>query len=302
MYLNVISNYLQLLRIRIALFAAFSAASAFLLARPHNLEKIIFVAAGIFLMACGASCLNQYQERATDALMERTKNRPLPSGMITPERAAIFSMLFTVAGAAILIAEFGFGTAIIGVCASVWYNGVYTYLKRMTAFAAVPGALTGALPPVVGWVAAGGNLPDSRLLALCLFFIIWQVPHFWLFLMGYGKQYEDAGLPSVTRIFRRSQMSRIIFHWIAATAVCGLALSLFGLFQSHFISCLLLAASAWLMLQAVNFLRSNGDCCREAFRMINLYMIVVMLLLISGSLPAFHGIGKYYAMITRVFL
>ncbi len=300
MQLQQLTNYLRLCRVRIALLTAFSAASAFLLAVPPEHSRIIYVAAGVFLLACGASCLNQFQERETDALMPRTKNRPIPSGLISPVQALTISTLLTVAGLIVLYSRCGFEAAVFGLIAPLWYNGVYTNLKKISAFAAVPGALTGALPPAVGWIAAGGDMLDLRLSALCFFFVIWQVPHFWLFLMDHAGEYDKAGLPSITNIFKQPQVTRIVFHWISATAVSGLALSLFGLAQSSLIIYPLMAASAWLVWQGIKLLAGNGASCRAAFGRINIYMIVVVLLLISDNLLSDHRLKKYYSALASL--
>jgi heme o synthase len=297
MYLKASINYLQLCKTRVSLFAALSAVGGFFLAKTGEQFKIIALFAGVLLLAAGSSALNQYQERATDALMDRTKDRPIPLGRITPLNGFAFSVTLMAVGIGVLYVGCGLRAAVLGLFASAWYNGVYTTLKRKTAFAAVPGALTGALPPAVGWAAAGGDLWDPHIPALCLFFAIWQVPHFWLFLMDYGKQYEEAGLPSVTRIFQRNQMSRIIFHWIAATALSGLALCVFGFAQSPLVRYPILAASAWLVCIGIKFMVSKERVAHATFGKINLYMVIVMVLLISDALFASQGLRKYYVLI-----
>ena len=255
MSLKVFTSYYQLCKIRIAFFSGLSAAAGYVLVASRLRSQLVFVFVGVFLLACGASGLNQCQERATDALMFRTKDRPIPSGRIKPRNALLFSIMLAASSIYILYAGCGPMPAILGLIATIWYNGVYTSLKKKSAFAAVPGALTGAIPPAIGWVAAGGHLSDPRLSAISLFFAIWQVPHFWLLLMNHGNEYRDAGLPSLTLILSRAQISRIVFQWIAATAVCGPALCLFGLAQSSLIQYSLLVASVWLILQGAGIAR-----------------------------------------------
>jgi protoheme IX farnesyltransferase len=301
-----IKTYLGLCRVRVSLFAALSAAAGYVLIAARLEAQLVIVFAGVFLLACGASDLNQYQERATDALMPRTRNRPIPSGRIKPRNALLFSLTLTVAGLNIIYAGCGLMPTMLGLIATIWYNGIYTSLKRKSAFAAIPGALTGALPPAIGWVAAGGHLSDPRLLAISFFFAIWQVPHFWLFLMSHGNEYKDAGLPSLTLLFSRAQITRIVFQWIAATAVCGPALYLFGLVRSSLIQYFLIAASTWLILQGTSFVR-NRKVAASVFGRLNAYMIIVVTLLVydklhilSGHLPS--GIERIYAAITASYL
>ena len=306
MSLKVFTSYYQLCKIRIACFSGLSAAAGYVLVAARLRAQFVIVFAGVFLLACGASGLNQCQERATDALMFRTMDRPIPSGRIKPRNALLFSIMLAASGICILYAVCGPMPAILGLTATIWYNGVYTSLKKKSAFAAVPGALTGAIPPAIGWVAAGGLMSDPRLSAISLFFVIWQVPHFWLLLMNHGNEYRDAGLPSLTLILSRQQISRIVFQWIAATAVCGPALCLFGLAQSSLIQYSLLVASVWLILQGARIARNSG-IARSVFVKLNAYMLVVLALLVSdrlyilsGHLPS--GIETIYTGITSSYL
>jgi len=306
MYLKRFTSYYQLCKIRIAFFSGLSAVAGYVLIAAQLQAQLVIVFAGVFLLASGASGLNQCQERATDALMSRTKNRPIPSGRISPHNALLFSIMLGTSGIYILYAGCGSMPAMLGLIATVWYNGVYTSLKKKSAFAAIPGALTGAMPPAIGWVAAGGHLSDPRLSAISLFFVIWQIPHFWLLLMNHGNEYRDAGLPSLTLILSRAQIARIVFQWIAATAVCGPALCLFGLAQSSLIQYSLLVASMLLILQVAGIAR-NSCIARPVFVRLNTYMIVVIALLVtdrlyilSGPLPS--GFSKIYTVIASSYL
>jgi protoheme IX farnesyltransferase len=169
----------------------------------------------------------------------------------------------------------------LGVFTVFWYNGVYTPLKRVTAFAAVPGGLVGALPPVIGWVCAGGDIFDPRIRAVAFFFFIWQIPHFWLLLMRTGEDYRRAGLPSLTSVFSREQLARVTFVWMLATAVASLVFPLFGVTRSLWVYLGFVAAAAWLGWHAVSMLRSGGT--HLAFKEINVFaLLVISLLAVSG--------------------
>ena len=276
-------GYATLGRVRISLAAAGSAMVARLLASYHMGSGILVTGLGVFLLACGASGLNQYQERETDRLMDRTKKRPLPAGTLTIAEALAFIAACSMVGLVCLYLSGGiFGTA-AGLFALLWYNGLYTGLKRKTAFAAVPGALVGAIPPAIGWHAAGGGLSDPGLYVLCLFFFLWQVPHFWLFAMQFGEQYRQAGLPAVTTVFSERQLARIVFIWTASAAVGPLLFVPFGLTLHGPVGYLLAAASLGLVLQAGRLLgrgrfTSSG---RSLLSGINVYLVVVMALLFA---------------------
>ena len=275
-----IKAYLELCRMKISLFSALSAASGFLLASAEFSTAILLLISGVFLLACGSSAFNQIQERDIDAVMERTRNRPIPSKRIKPLHAFYLSMMLMFSGIIALFIAGSFYVSLLGISAVLWYNGLYTYLKRETAFAVIPGALVGVIPPAIGWVLGGGVLKDPRLLALCFFFFMWQVPHFWILLLNYGKEYERAGLPSLSGIFSRKQLVRIITQWVFATVVSCLFISLYGLVRSSLMTFFIFSASLWCFWQGIKLMgmdEAGGRNSQALFRRINYYMLLVIL-------------------------
>jgi protoheme IX farnesyltransferase len=269
-----------LCRVRISLFSSLSAATGFLVSRPGPGPEMFPLMLGIFLLACGSSALNQYQERKFDALMPRTRTRPIPSGRVSASGALYFSLSLLFCGTLTLLLTGSVLAPLLGLAGVLWYNGLYTSMKRKTAFAAVPGALVGTITPAVGWVAGNGSLSDPRLLFLCFFFFMWQVPHFWLLLLNHGEEYEKAGLPSLTGIFARTQLLRIIFVWLLAAAVSCLFLPFAGIIRTSVVALLLFGLSFWLVGHGMTLLRSAGECSSSVtFRRINIYMLLVMALL-----------------------
>jgi protoheme IX farnesyltransferase len=277
----VFLTYAALGRALISLFAGLSAMLGYLLAGFYVRTGMFETGLGVFLVSCGASGFNQCQERRTDAMMERTKGRPLPSGRISGVGAVLFSTLCAAAGLILLLHAGGRAALGGGLFAIIWYNGLYTALKKKTAFATVPGAVVGAIPPAIGWLAGGGRYADPIFLALCLFFYLWQVPHFWLLVSACGRQYEKAGLPSLTGVFSEAQLRRIIFVWLSATAVSCLFLSATGIVHSAIIKAGLLVLSAWLVWNGVMplFRHSSEPGPFAIFRKTNYYLLMVMLLL-----------------------
>jgi protoheme IX farnesyltransferase len=211
--------------------------------------------------------------------MARTRTRPLPSGLASARQALLLSLLLLCLGSFLLLTA-GRLPALLGVFAVAWYNGVYTLLKRRTAFAAVPGAVVGMVPPAIGWAGAGGSLTDPRLLALCFLFFMWQVPHFWLQVLHHGKEYEEAGLPSLSAVVSADRLGSIIFVWVCAAAVSGLLLPLYGTLSDPLLYFLLLPPAFWIVLKTLP-LAAGGtpDRTLPAFRTINIYILVVMSLL-----------------------
>ena len=283
---GTLGTWLELAKVRITVMVTVTTAAGFILAAEEIALGMIPALLGIFLLACGSSALNHNQEYPMDALMERTKRRPVPSGKVTPQQALIFAMVLIFLGALVLFLGTNWMALALGLLAVVWYNGIYTYLKRRTAFAVVPGSLIGSIPPAVGWVAGGGGLLEPQALMIAFFFFIWQVPHFWLLLLLHGDDYERAGFPSLTTVFSIEQLARITFMWILATAMTCLLMPLFGIVDSLWVNAGLLLSSLWLIYQAVKLLRAENRrfAFGFAFRGINIYALLVLSLLSLGKL------------------
>jgi protoheme IX farnesyltransferase len=206
-----------------------SAFAAGVVASGHLSIKLIFPLAAIFLLACGASVLNQLQEKEQDAKMDRTKNRPIPSGRISSRMALWISFLLLFFGFLILSLGLYWTCLILGIVNILWYNGFYTWLKKKTAFAIVPGALSGVIPVFMGWSAGCGYLYDIPVLSLAFFLFIWQIPHFWLLMLKYADEYRIAGFPVMTDIFNIRQFRSIILAWMIGATGTSLFLVLSGL-------------------------------------------------------------------------
>jgi protoheme IX farnesyltransferase len=279
--------YFTLCRVPISLFAACSAATGFFLAPGHRTVGVFLPAAAVFFLACGASALNQYQERAIDARMERTSGRPVPSGIFSPGEALAVSLALVIMGMSLLVYNGGAKAAVLGLAALLWYNGIYTGLKKVTAFASLPGAVVGMIPPAIGWTLAGGALLDTRLAAICFIFFLWQVPHFWLLLLTHGEEYERAGLPSLTRIMSKAQIGRVTFAWIVAASVASLALPLYHSVTSPLVCILFAPLAAWLIWNERSLAGGWPPLPPSPvlFRKINIYLFLIMSLLsIDGIL------------------
>ncbi|GET28544.1 protoheme IX farnesyltransferase [Prolixibacter sp. SD074] len=249
------SILLELNKTRITFVVALTTLAGYVLANKHIDSNVVLPMLGIFVLACGSAALNHYQDRDKDALMERTRNRPLPSGRISERNVLLISAIEILAGTWIIYIGSNLEAVILGFMAFIWYNGIYTPLKRVTAFAVIPGSVIGAIPPAVGWVAGGGALLDIRLLVLTVFFFISQVPHFWLLMLKYGKEYEVAGFPSITSVLTPEQIKRAIFIWTVATAIIGALIVFSGLVITAFFKVMVFFAAAWLIALFSKLLR-----------------------------------------------
>ncbi|MFH1197324.1 MAG: protoheme IX farnesyltransferase [bacterium] len=272
---------LELSKIRITFFVAFSTSVGYILFSGDVSLKMVWTALGVLILASGSSAMNHWQERNIDSLMDRTKGRPIPSGKIKAGFAFLFSMILLVAGSLIIFITADFFTMLLGWLAFIWYNVIYTPLKMKYALAVVPGALIGSIPPVIGWVSAGGEISNSQIIAVALFFFIWQIPHFWLLLMIYKKDYESAGFPTLTALLNDLQLKRITFVWIFALAISGLLIPLFGISKNIFSIIIMMLLGLMLVLGSSRLLKSGMERAlyRKTFMFINIYMLVVVLLL-----------------------
>lgn len=271
----------ELGKVRITSFVSLTTSLGYILFAGKIDLGIILPTFGVFLLASGSSCINHLQEQKFDAAMERTKGRPLPSGRIDPVTTLLFGINVLLAGSLVLYYSSNLDSLLLGWLAVLWYNAFYTPLKRKFALAVVPGALIGAIPPVIGWAAAGGNPFDTKILMVALFFFIWQVPHFWLLLLLHGKDYEQAGFPTLTRLFSALQVSRITFVWIAALAFSCVLIPLTNISTQPFTPVLLFLLALWLIFESRGILSSYLEkvIFRKAFIRINIFVLLVVLLI-----------------------
>jgi heme o synthase len=221
------------------------------------------------------------QDSDRDRLMKRTSDRPIPSGRISRSGALIVAIILSVIGSSLIFLGSDFVGFQLGLLALIWYNGIYTPMKRKTAFAVIPGSVIGAIPPIVGWVAGGGELFSSQTLILAFFFFIWQVPHFWLLMLKYGDEYVKAGYPSITQLYDEKQIRYITFIWIFATAVSALMIPFFGVIHSSVITLLILVAVFWLVLVFSGILSSKKIFNPFFYFMRINYFVLVMIIALS---------------------
>ena len=160
---------------------------------PPDLARVIHVVIGTFMAAAGTLALNQYVERDLDALMERTRRRPLPEGRLQPLEALLFAGVLTSAGVTYLAVSVGIAVAGLTLATTILYLGAYTPLKTRSALCMLVGAVPGALPPVTGWLAARGELGLGAAMLFAIVFL-WQLPHTLAIARLYRDDYARAGV------------------------------------------------------------------------------------------------------------
>jgi protoheme IX farnesyltransferase len=280
------NKYLKLGKFTISLPVALTGFLGYFMARPVLDLDAFYTVLGIFLLASASGALNQIQERHTDARMKRTSRRPLPSGAISLQSAIVFVILTASAGTAFLLFTDSLLAAGLGLFTLLWYNLVYTPLKRLTAFAVLPGAVIGALPPLIGWSAAGGNPLDMEIMAVAFLLFVGQMPHYWLLLLKVGSEFQEAGLPVITALLDARQIRNLSFIWIAATGSCALMLPATPVLQSRIISMVLIAAAVVFLVLMFQF-SFRGKLVshwKKAFITVNLFYLVIILVLIADRI------------------
>lgn len=193
-------DYLELSKPRIAVMVLITVAVGFLVGQPGPwgieavaLTQLLHAWIGIAIVAAGSSALNQWWEQHTDARMRRTMSRPLPSGRLASGEVLAVGLFAALTGSCYLAWQVNGLTAALTALTFVLYAGVYTPLKRWTSLCTAVGAIPGAMPPVLGWVAAGQPL-DWSAFALFAVMFVWQFPHFLAIAWLYQDDYAHAGL------------------------------------------------------------------------------------------------------------
>ncbi len=192
--------YIELLKVRLSLLVAFSCAFGYGLATRGDMHwpTLLMVTFGGFLLSGASVCINQIIEKDLDKLMKRTMNRPLPTGRISVNEAIVFAVLCMALSLVILWIYTNPLTVILSFVSMLLYSFAYTPLKRVGPFAVFVGAIPGALPPLLGWIAATGQITHEALIIFGIQFI-WQFPHFWAIAWVADEDYKKAGfklLPS----------------------------------------------------------------------------------------------------------
>ncbi len=174
------------------------------------------------LIAAGTATLNHYVERDSDRFMRRTAARPLPSGQLQPREALRFGVVLCLAGAVALYFVAGFLACSLGVLTSLSYLLAYTPLKKRTVWATTVGAFPGAIPPMIGWVAATGTLDRGAWLLFAILFL-WQFPHFYAIAWMYREDYARAGILMLPVVDREGVRT---FRQIILTSIALVGVSL----------------------------------------------------------------------------
>lgn len=280
-----ITGLLKLSKFRLASLVVFSAVITYLtVASSPDLIKAIALAVGGFLVTAAANGFNQIIEKDLDRLMERTRNRPMPTGVLTSTQALIFCALNGIAGTVLLWIFANPLSGILGFISIILYAFVYTPLKRTTPVAVFVGAFPGALPTLIGAVAATQGFGEVKFFGALLFLIqfIWQFPHFWALAWFNSEDYARADfylLPSPGGKDQASQFQILLYSvFLLIASILPFVFGFVGLIST----CACILAGMAMLLQAYNFYRFPTDeHAKKLFLVTLVYLPVVQLALMT---------------------
>ena len=279
-------SLLTFIKYKVSLAVTFTAITGYIVYTGCMDLPLIQLALGVFILAGGSSALNECQESKYDAKMARTMHRPIPAGEMSLKQAWAISIACMVCGFMLLLISFGVVPALLGLFNICWYNLVYTNLKRLTPFAVVPGSLVGAVPVLIGWTAGGGYIFESTIVFIAFFLFIWQIPHFWLLMLKYGDEYEQAGFPTINQSISPVGLRMIIFSWVIATSAFSVSIPLFlsNISLPFFLVIFILNIIFVTLFARLSFGKVAELNLTKSFISINVYMILFMILLIIHHL------------------
>ena len=277
----------ELTKFRLTLSVVFSSFISYMLgAKEFDIKILMLLLFGGFFVVAASNIYNQIIEKDLDALMIRTRNRPIPTNRISVNEALILAILFTIIGLTLLYIIYPI-VALLAAVSIFLYASVYTPLKLITPLSVFVGAIPGALPFMLGWVAATGEVGiEAVILFLMQFF--WQFPHFWSIGWMQNKDYKNAGFKMLpTGKKDKSTTSQIIFYSIWAVLMSIIpAFNLTGdLFLSIYGLIFVLIIGLVLIYYAVNLFNNSSDINARKLMLASVsYLTLMQIVLLMDKL------------------
>ncbi|MDQ7043444.1 MAG: UbiA family prenyltransferase [Sulfurimonas sp.] len=288
----MIKDFIVLTKFVLSFAVSLSALFAYIMAKGEIGGEMFLATLAVLLVAMGVSTLNQVQEYKEDALMERTKYRPIASGKWSPRSGVIVSIVLILASLVLIYFVIGMIGVNLFLFAFIWYNVVYTPLKKKSALAVVPGAILGVIPPAIGWIAAGHSLGEPEFFALGLFYFVWQVPHFWLLVMLHYGDYDNGGYPTAMKLFGKNTLQKLTFVWLVMTIQTGYFMV--SVFQpaSFTINILLILTALLAFASSLQLLYNNFELkhARKVFVQINFAFLGTVILISIDEMLKFNAL------------
>ncbi|HEX7422083.1 MAG TPA: heme o synthase [Thermoanaerobaculia bacterium] len=278
---SFIIDYLELSKSRIVLMVLMTTAAGYTIgAHPFNAIALLHTLIGTALVAAGTNALNQYVERDLDAMMKRTRHRPLPAARITPNSALIYAVGVSIIGTLYLGLLVNWLTAFLGAFTLVTYIFIYTPMKRVSTICTLIGAVPGAIPPLMGWTAATGRLGLAGWIAFGIL-LFWQLPHFMAISWLYREDYSRGGFAmlSVRDESGKAVARQAILYSLALLAV-SVAPYFFGMAGLAYLF-IATMTGLWIVVASVMFMSDRTAApARSLFMSSNIYLLTMMLLFV----------------------
>ena len=281
---GLLADYVALTKPRLNCLVVATSATGYYLGGRGSTDVMAMTqaVAGTALAAGGAAVLNQLYERETDALMRRTRLRPLPDGRVAPADARIFGIALSLAGLLLLAARANWLAAGLALATILVYLIVYTPMKRRTPLSTLVGAVPGALPVLIGWTASHGSVALGGATLFTIVFL-WQIPHFMAIAWLYRDDYGKAGFPMLSVIDPQGRRAgRQAVRYAAALVPVSLAPTFAGISGTvYFVSALALGLA--LLVLAVRFAATRNDRAARALFLGSItYLPLLWILMIAG--------------------
>ncbi|HHD75947.1 MAG TPA: protoheme IX farnesyltransferase [Campylobacterales bacterium] len=276
----MIKDFFSVTKFILSFAVSLSALFAYIMAKGDVGVDMLLATFSVLLVAMGVSTLNQVQEYKEDSQMERTKNRPIASGRMSPNTGIIIASVLIIASLGLIYSLLKLQGVIIFMFAFIWYNAMYTPLKKKSALAVIPGAILGVIPPAIGWLVAGNSLMELEFIALGFYYFVWQVPHFWLLVMLHHGDYKNAGYPTVMKFFGQGSLQRLTFIWLIFTIQAGIFLV--SVFEPYTVSVILsIAVAIWTLISSFELLKKSFQLsnARSVFWKINAAFLAIIIIL-----------------------
>ena len=276
----MIKDFFVVTKFVLSFAVSLSALFAYIMAKGDIGLDMFLATLAVLLVAMGVSTLNQVQEYRSDAKMTRTKNRPIASGRMTPQTGTIIALSLIALSMLLIYNLLGLTGVNLFMFAFIWYNAMYTPLKKRSALAVIPGAILGVIPPAIGWLVAGHSLNELEFIAIAAYYFIWQVPHFWLLVMLFHGDYKDGGYPTAMRLFGQASLQRLTFVWLIFTIQAGIFLV--WTFEVYPVTMLFTAlVGLWAFISSFELLKSSFELkdARSVFWKINASFLAIVILL-----------------------
>jgi heme o synthase len=305
-WLQVIQSYYQLTKPRIILLLLITTAGSMWVAAEGVVDPILAIVtlvSGAFASGA-ANTINCFYDRDIDAIMERTQQRPIPSGRVRPRDALIFATTLAILSFGLLTYFANLLSACLAMSGIVFYVLVYTHwLKRHSTQNIVIGGAAGAIPPLVGWAAVTGHLSIEAWIFFAIIFL-WTPPHFWALAIMIRDDYAKVGVPMLPVVAGNSMTSREIFYYtlalIPTTLVLVYPLGAMGWFYgvSALLLGLLFVKKSWQLI----FHSWDKQFARSLFKYSIFYMMLLCAAMLVDTLPIVHQVGDAIAGYCSIWL